>query len=141
MPPVPLPPTLEEFLALPNAAVVATVRRDGSPHTVATWYDWDRGRVLFNLDEGRVRLANIRRDPRVALTVLGESWDMHLSLLGRIVEIHADTDLRDIDRLSQRYDGRPWSRRGDRRVSAWMRPERWHGWNGPAPLRGHQSDP
>ena len=134
MPSAPLPPELEEFVARPNIAVVATVRRDGSPHTVATWYDWEDGRVLFNLDEGRVRLANMRRDPRVALTVLDDEGEMHVSLLGRVVEIYTDTDLRDIDRLSQRYDGRAWRRRDDHRISVWMRPERWHGWNGPAPL-------
>lgn len=134
MPRLPLPPELDEFLAQPNAAVVATVRRDGSPHTVATWYDWEDGRILLNMDEGRIRLANLRRDPRVALTVLGADWSMHLSLLGRIVELYPDTDLVDIDRLSWRYDGRSWSHRDSRRVTAWMQVDRWHGWNGPAPL-------
>ena len=135
MPGLPLPPELETFLTLPNAAVVATLRADGSPHTVATWYDWEEGRALLNMDEGRVRLAQIRRDPRVALTVLGEDWDMHVSLLGRVREIYDDVDLADIDRLARRYTGAPFSRRDRRRVSAWLEPERWHGWNGPGPLR------
>jgi PPOX class probable F420-dependent enzyme len=135
MPRFPIPPDLDAFLALPNAAVVSTLRRDGSPHTVATWYDWEDGRVLLNMDESRVRLGHIRRDPRVALTVLGEDWDMHVSLLGRIVEIYDDADLADIDRLACRYSGSPFSRRDRARVSAWMQPERWHGWNGPSPLR------
>ena len=39
MPPTPVPPEIEEFLKQPNPAVVATVRPDGSPHSVATWYD------------------------------------------------------------------------------------------------------
>ncbi len=46
MPPLPLPPELDAFLALPNPAVVGTVRPDGSPHTVPTWYEWEDGRVL-----------------------------------------------------------------------------------------------
>jgi PPOX class probable F420-dependent enzyme len=134
MPGLPLPPELTEFLALPNAAVVATLRPDGSPHTVATWYDWDDGRALLNMDVERVRLAHIRRDQRVALTVLGEDWDMHVSLLGRVVEIYDDVELADIDRLARRYAGAPFSRRDRARVSAWLLPERWHGWNGPGPL-------
>jgi PPOX class probable F420-dependent enzyme len=138
MPPVPVPPEIDEFLALPNAAVVATLRRDGAPHTVATWYDWEDGRALLNLDEGRLRLANIRRDQRVALTVLGEDWGMHVSLLGRIVELYDDVGLNDIDRLAHRYGGVPFSRRDRGRVSAWLQPERWHGWNGPAPLHGRE---
>src|SRR5262249_57362558 len=66
MPRPPLPPELDAFLAAPNAAVVATLRRDGSPHTVATWYDWEDGRALLNMDVGRLRLAHMRRDQRVA---------------------------------------------------------------------------
>ena len=130
MPPVPLPPELEEFLRLPNPAVVATIRPDGSPHTAATWYDWNGGRVLLNMDESRLRLRFMRRDPRVALTVLGrDSWYSHVSLLGRIVSIDDDPDLRDIDRLSQRYRGAPYRIRDRKRVSAWVEVERWYGWN------------
>jgi PPOX class probable F420-dependent enzyme len=134
VPGLPLPPALDAFLALPNAAVVATLRRDGAPHTVATWYDWEEGRALLNMDAGRVRLAHLRRDQRVALTVLGDDWDMHVSLLGRIESIYDDDDLADIDRLAQRYSGAPFGRRDRARVSAWLRPTRWHGWNGPGPL-------
>jgi PPOX class probable F420-dependent enzyme len=130
VPPVPLPPELDEFLRLPNPAVVATIRPDGSPHTVATWYDWDGGRVLLNMDESRLRLRFMRRDPRVALTVLGgDSWYSHVSLLGRIVVIEDDPELADIDRLARRYTGRPFRTRDARRVSAWLEPERWHAWS------------
>ena len=130
MPPVPLPPELDEFLRLPNPAVVAAIRSDGSPHTAATWYDWDGGRALLNMDESRLRLRFMRRDPRVALTVLGaESWYSHVSLLGRIVAIADDPDLADIDRLARRYTGRPFRTRDARRVSAWLEPERWHAWS------------
>jgi len=130
VPTVPLPPELDAFLRLPNPAVVATIRPDGSPHTAATWYDWDGGRALLNMDESRLRLRFMRRDPRVALTVLGEdSWYSHVSLLGRIVSIEDDPDLADIDRLARRYTGRPFRTRDARRVSAWLEPERWHAWS------------
>ena len=130
MPPVPLPPELDQFLRLPNPAVVATIRPDGSPHTAATWYDWDGGRVLLNMDESRLRLRFMRRDPRVALTVLGrDSWYSHVSLLGRIVAIEDDPELADIDRLARRYTGRPFRTRDARRVSAWLEPDRWHAWS------------
>ena len=135
MPRPPLPPDLDAFLSAPNAAVVATLCRDGSPHTVATWYDWENGRALLNMDVSRVRLGHLRRDQRVALTVLDEDWGKHVSLLGRIVEIYDDVDLADIDRLSVRYQGAPFGRRDRGRVSAWLRPHAWHGWDGPGPLR------
>jgi hypothetical protein len=34
----PLPEKVSELLAKPNAAVIATVRPDGQPVSVATWY-------------------------------------------------------------------------------------------------------
>ncbi len=80
MPEVPVPPDVDRFLRQPNPAVIATLRPDGSPHSVATWYDWEDGRVLVNMDESRLRLRFMRRDPRVALTALGKnSWYTHVS--------------------------------------------------------------
>jgi hypothetical protein len=40
MPPAPVPAALAAFLHQPNPTVVASLPRDGSPGTVATWYDW-----------------------------------------------------------------------------------------------------
>jgi PPOX class probable F420-dependent enzyme len=135
VPPVPVPPEVDAFLSRANPAVIATVRPDGSPHTVPTWYDWEDGRVLLNMDESRLRLRFLRRDPRAALTVLdGASWYSHVSLIGRVVSIEDDPDLADIDRLAIRYTGRPFTRRDARRVTAWLEPERWHGWSGAAPM-------
>lgn len=129
MPRVPVPADVDEFLRRPNPAVVATLRPDGSPHTVPTWYDWDGERILLNMDESRLRLRFIRRDPRIALTVLGEdSWYGHVSLLGRVAELADDRGLVDIDRLALRYTGRPFRTRDSARVTAWMEPERWHQW-------------
>jgi hypothetical protein len=43
----------------------------------------------------------------VALTVLDDDgWGRHVSLVGRIVTLEDDVDLRDIDRLARRYTGR-----------------------------------
>ena len=130
MPRPPVPRQVADFLAQPNPAVVATLRPDGSPHTVPTWYDWEDGRVLLNMEVTRLRLTHMQRDPRVALTALGESWYRHVSLLGRVVSIADDPELVDIDRLAQRYTGSPFSRRDAKRVSAWVEVEPWHGWEG-----------
>jgi PPOX class probable F420-dependent enzyme len=129
VPHVPVPPDVDAFLALPNPAVVGTVRPDGSPHTVATWYDWEDGRVLLSMDATRARLGYLRADPRVALTVLEDGdWHTHVSLIGRVESIEEDVGLRDIDRLAIRYTGEPYGTRGSKRFSAWMAPERWHSW-------------
>jgi PPOX class probable F420-dependent enzyme len=123
VPPLPLPAEIDEFLRLPNPAVVASLRPDGSPHTVATWYLWDGERVLLNMDESRLRLGFMRKDPRVALTALGQDeWYRHASLLGEVAEIREDEGLGDIDRLARHYTGQPFRNRERRRFSALVEP-------------------
>jgi PPOX class probable F420-dependent enzyme len=130
VPPAPVPPDVDAFLRRPNPAIVASLRSDGSPHTAATWYDWDGERVYLNMDHTRARLAWMRRDGRVALTVLSlEDWYEHVSLLGRIVGMEDDDDKSGIDRLAVRYRGEPYPNRTSPRVGAWMKVERWHGWD------------
>lgn len=91
---------------------------------------------LRGLVESRLRLRFMRRDPRVALTVLDEEgWHRHVSLLGRIISLDEDRELRDIDRLSLRYTGGRFRTRDRRRFSAWVVVESWHGWDG-APVAG-----
>jgi PPOX class probable F420-dependent enzyme len=129
VPKPPLPPRLDAFLAKPNASVIATVRPDGAPVTVATWYVWEGGRVLVNMDEGRRRLAHLRADPRVSLTAMDTpNWGSHVSLQGRVVSLDEDSDLRDIDRIALHYTGKPYYERKRRRFSAWIEVEQWHAW-------------
>jgi PPOX class probable F420-dependent enzyme len=129
MPRAPVPPEVDAFLAQANPAVIATVSRSGAPHTAATWYDWEDGRVFLNMDGSRLRLAYLRQNPAAALTVLGaHDWYRQVTLLGSVVSIEEDPDLAGIDRLSIRYTGRPFRDRAAHRVSAWMQPERWSSW-------------
>lgn len=97
--------------------------------TVATWYDWQDGRILVNMRDVRSRLRWMRANPRVSLTVLGEDWYRHVSLFGSVIKIIDDVTLADIDRLSRRYTGKPFANRAAKRVSAWIEPKGWHGWD------------
>jgi PPOX class probable F420-dependent enzyme len=134
VPAAPLPDELAAFLRRPHPAVIATLRPGGAPHTVATWYDLDDAGVLVNMEATRHRLDHLRRDARVALTVLEDrNWYRHVSLLGRAARIEEDTELRDIDRLAVRYTGRPFGRRDAQRVSAWIEVDAWHAWDGGGP--------
>jgi PPOX class probable F420-dependent enzyme len=127
VPRAPLPENLVEFLKQPHAAVIATVRSDGAPYSAATWYDWEGGKVLVNMDFERLRLGHIRRDPRVAITVLDiMDWYRAVTVLGRVVELHDDEGLADIDRLSMRYRGEPYWNRDRKRVTALIEPDLWH---------------
>lgn len=132
MPKGPLPPELVAFLAAPRRAVIATVRPDGGPSTTATWYDWVDGRILVNMVASGPRLRNLRHNPRASLTVLGDNWYDHVSLLGRVSELRDDPDLRDLDGLSVRYTGEPYPKRHLVCVTALIAVERWHSWGEPA---------
>jgi PPOX class probable F420-dependent enzyme len=130
MPKPPLPPEIEEFLARPNPSVIATVALDGSPHSAATWYLWEGGRALVNMDSSRRRVEHLRRDPRVSLTVLDQDeWYRQVTLRGRAT-LKPDDDLKDIDRIARYYTGDRYSDRGRESVSAWIEVESWYGWRG-----------
>jgi PPOX class probable F420-dependent enzyme len=129
----PLPQQTRELLAKPNPAVITSLRPDGQPVSVATWYLLDGDRILVNMDVGRKRLDYVRQDPRVSLTALDESsWYTHVSVQGRVVELIDDEGLTDIDRLSRHYTGEPYPTRDRARVSAWIEIETWHGWGAAA---------
>jgi PPOX class probable F420-dependent enzyme len=129
MPKPPLPDELQALLREPNPAVMASLKPDGSPLSVATWYLWEDGRVLVNLDHSRARLEHLRHDPRVSLTVLDNNWYRHISLQGRVAAIEPDTDLKDIDRISNHYRGQDYTVRDSARFSAWIEIGTWHAWN------------
>jgi PPOX class probable F420-dependent enzyme len=130
MPAAPLPPEAVDFLRQPYPAVVATLRRDGSPLTAVTWFDWDDGRILMNGAAARVRLKHLRRDPRASVTV----WDpanfyWQLTVTGRVTRIEDDADFSGIDRLAQRYIGSDYPDKSAPRVNMWMEVESWNGWD------------
>ncbi|WP_328886209.1 PPOX class F420-dependent oxidoreductase [Streptomyces sp. NBC_00316] len=125
----PLPDEAVAMLKKANPAVITTLRPDGQPVSTPTWYLWDDGRILVNMDEGRKRLEHIRRDPRVTLTVLDEAgWYTHISIIGRVAETRPDEGFADIDRLAHHYMNNDYPMRDRDRVSAWIEIDRWHGW-------------
>jgi PPOX class probable F420-dependent enzyme len=137
MPKPPLPSELEEFLDKPNPAVIATASPDAAPHTAATWYRRENGRILVNMDRTRKRLQYLRDNPRVSITVTGEDdWYRQVTLRGRAVEIEDDPEFEGADRLSRHYTGEPYPRRDQNRVNAWIEVDSWYGWNSGQPWRG-----
>lgn len=129
MPTPPVTDAVGELLARPNPSVITSVRPDGQPVSVATWYLWEHGRVLVNMDQGRRRIEYMRQDPRVTITVLAaDDWYTHVSLQGRVVEWADDPELKGIDRLARHYTGSPYPVRDRKRVDAWIEIDRWHGW-------------
>jgi PPOX class probable F420-dependent enzyme len=61
---------------------VGTIDRDGAPHVVPLWFVWLEDGVYVT-GRGRSRvLANLRRDPRVALQFdRGRAWPEHVGVV------------------------------------------------------------
>ena len=134
MPTSPLPAELRDFLAKPNPSVIATLRPDGQPITVATWYVLDGDRILINMDPGRKRVEHLRQDPRVSPTVMDtDNWYRHVSIIGRVAEMADDPDLSGIDRVS-RTTSATRTASATPRVNAWIEIERWHTWEAGGPM-------
>ena len=105
-----LTPEQRTLLEQPNYAVVTTLREDGSPHSTVVWVHVDDDGVpTFNTAKGRVKPTNLERDPRVSMVVVdGGDFYRWLSIDGR-VELTDDGAEEQIDALSRKYDGEPWS--------------------------------
>ena len=130
MPKPPLPDELQALLREPNPAVMASLKPDGGPLSVATWYLWEDGRVLVNLDHSRARLEHLRADPRVSLTVLDtDDWYRHVSLRGRVAEIVPTTGSRTSTGSPTTIAASRIRNRDSPRFSAWIEIDSWHAWN------------
>jgi PPOX class probable F420-dependent enzyme len=65
----------DEALALLQSAAVATVvtlNDDGSAHLSAAWIGIEDGEIVFATLPDQRKLRNIRRDPRIALSIQSE---------------------------------------------------------------------
>lgn len=97
-----------------NFGHLATVMEDGSPHVSPVWIDCDDDHILVNTAVGRVKERNMRRDPRVALSVADQSDPYHeLHIRGRVVEmIEGEEAWLHIDAMNRKYHqtDRPYPR-------------------------------
>src|ERR1700729_3689334 len=75
---------VRDFLAAPRCAVLSTLGRDGAPRQIVTHYTLYEDHVRINGHRDRRWVANIRRDPRIALIVQDDRDYLHyVSIRGR----------------------------------------------------------
>ncbi len=93
--------TQRAFLDEPHYAVVGTLNHDGSIQQTVVWFLPEGDELRFSLGASSVKVANMRRNPMITLTV--EAGQRYLTLSGTATVEPADQDLR--RRLAQRYLG------------------------------------
>jgi PPOX class probable F420-dependent enzyme len=129
---VQLSDTARSLLEGRNFGHLATLMPDGSPHVSPVWVDHDGTHVLVNTAEGRVKLRNVRRDPRVAISIANQENPYQMvTIRGRVAEItHEGADAH-IDTMANKYLGQdtcPYRRPGEQRVLLKIVPEHIAGW-------------
>ncbi len=114
----------------PNLAYLATVMPDGSPHVSPLWADTRDGMILLNTADGRVKVDNVRRDPRVGVAIHDRDHPHPpVAMRGTVVEITADGAAEHMEDLARRYTGEAWKPvEGQVRILLVIRPDTVLGW-------------
>jgi PPOX class probable F420-dependent enzyme len=107
-----------------SLAHLATVLPDGSPHSVPLWVGTRGEQIVFLTGPHSRKARNLRRDPRVALSLTpAENPFEPVLIRGRVVEwLEGDAAWAIVDEISTKYTGAPYPR-ADERVVAVVEPE------------------
>lgn len=104
---------LQHLLQKRVVCFFATIMPDGSPQVTQTWVDTDGTYILINTVDGHQKLRNVRRDPRVMISVVDPAhWERAMSIRGRVVEITKEGADLQFKQLIQRNFGQEEYRYG-----------------------------
>jgi PPOX class probable F420-dependent enzyme len=119
----------QQLIDEPNFAYLATLDPDGSPQVSPVWIDRRDEQIVVNTATGRAKDRNMRRDPRVAISIAdrGNHYDK-VDIRGRVVDtIGGEEADRHIDLMARKYMGQetyPWRKPDEERVLFIIEPER-----------------
>jgi PPOX class probable F420-dependent enzyme len=107
---------------------LATINKDGSPQVSPVWVDVDGDKVIVNTEETRLKVRNIKRDPRVSLSITDPSNPYsYAEIRGKVTNITREGAFDHIDKLAKKYMGQdkyPLNKPGDQRVILEVEPTR-----------------
>jgi PPOX class probable F420-dependent enzyme len=125
--PAEIPEKFRDLFTKRAFAHLATLMPDGRPQVSPVWIDFDGRHVLFNTARDRQKDRNLRRDPRVSLSIMDpENPYRYLEVRGRVAEISEEGADAHIDRLAKKYldvDKYPFRQPGEVRVLYRIAPE------------------
>ncbi|MDA4131156.1 MAG: PPOX class F420-dependent oxidoreductase [Thaumarchaeota archaeon] len=91
-----------------NFASVATLMPDGSLQVTPVWVDREGDVVILNAAKSRQKTRNLKRDPRIAITIFDQNNPYsNVSLRGKAIEITEEGGEAHIDKLNMKYHGSP----------------------------------
>ena len=123
-----VPAEMADLLASTALAQVATIGPGGEPHVNPVWFDWDGQTLRFSQLAGRQKVRNLRRDNRIAVSIVDPGNPYRYLELRGIARIEPDPDLAFVDRVTMKYlgEGRDETRNppGEERVVVVVEPRR-----------------
>jgi PPOX class probable F420-dependent enzyme len=116
-PTIALPADVRELLDAPNYVHLSTLRADGSPRSHVVWVGVVGDTVLICTDDRSWKALDMRRDPRVALSVTDMTDPYRMAALqGRVLDVRPDEACEYMDPISIKYTSVPFPARGPHRV-------------------------
>jgi PPOX class probable F420-dependent enzyme len=126
---------IEKLLSRPVVAVVAVTAPDGAPHAVPTWYEYDKGEIVFHTGSESFKYKCLVRDPRVTLVVDTKDAPYKTVVLKGRVTMEEKVDDKRTGRMAIAYLGKKMGKRyaksmaGQKGVVVRFKPERTISWD------------
>ena len=126
-----LPQSVQRILQDKAYGHVITYNAAGQPQVTMVWMDVDGDEVLFNTADGRLKPRNLRRDPRIIISVQDRNDPQSYTVFhgkASVTEAGADDQ---IDTLAKRFlgaDKYPYRRAGEKRLVVRVKVDRIGGY-------------
>lgn len=121
-----IPEDYRDLLDSTALAHVATIGPKGEPQNNPVWFGWDGEYLKFSQTKVRQKLRNVRRDPRISLSIVDPEDPLrYLEVRGEVVRIEEDPDLDFINEMAKKYmgvDRYPFHQPGEERVVLYIEP-------------------
>ena len=85
---IPIPADVRQLLDAPNYVHLSTLRADGSPRNWVVWVGLEDDHILVCTSDAIWKAKDMRRDPRVALSVTDMANPYRMAAIqGRVAEV------------------------------------------------------
>lgn len=105
------PQEVDDYLAGAHVAHFASIRRNGGPHISPVWYQWksgsepETGTLTVVSGDSAVKTRNVRRNPKVSLSVATDEWPYQYVILEGDAAVTTDNIKEAVRSIFSRYEG------------------------------------
>ncbi|MFG2675598.1 PPOX class F420-dependent oxidoreductase [Streptomyces sp. NPDC048445] len=107
--PVHMSEKLQQTLDSGVFATVATLQPDGSPHQSVVWVGRDGDDVFFVTGVDKLKVRNLRRDPRLSVTINPPNEPYGYAVISGTARFESAGSRERMDGLAVKYTGRTYA--------------------------------